>query len=246
VAAPVSLTAELSVDRDGFSLRLDLTAAAGEVVALVGPNGAGKTTALLALAGLLDGGPVVLDGRRVDLLPPERRDVGWVPAGGLLLPHLSALDNVAYGLRARRTGRREARRRAREELDRLGVADLADRRPRELSGGQAQRVALARALAPDPALLLLDEPLSALDAQVRGTVRQQLRDRLTTTRAPVVLVTHDLADAEVLADHVVVLDRGRVLQSGRIAELRARPAEGYVRSLVGATSTGLGWPSLPG
>jgi molybdate transport system ATP-binding protein len=203
------------------------------VVALLGPNGAGKTTALRLLAGLLDGGRVVLDGVPLDGLPPEQRRVGLVPQDGLLLPHLSALDNVAYGLRARGARKAPARARAREELDRLGLADRADARPRELSGGQAQRVALGRALATDPALLLLDEPLAALDALTRTDVRSDLRARLQAFAGPTVLVTHDPVDALVLADRLVVLEDGRVVQSGAPADVAAHPRTAYVAGLVG-------------
>ena len=229
------LEARIGVVRDGFALDVALEVAPGEVVALLGPNGAGKTTALRAVAGLqpLTSGSVRLDGARVDGLPPERRRVGLVPQDGLLLPHLSAVDNVAYGLRARGTGRAAAQARAREELDRLGLADRAAARPRELSGGQAQRVALARALATDPALLLLDEPLAALDALVRTEVRTDLRARLRGFGGPALLVTHDPVDALVLADRLVVVEDGRVVQEGPPAQVAAQPRTPYVAGLVG-------------
>ena len=229
------LVADLHVDRPGFALDVALEAAPGEVVALLGPNGAGKTTALRALAGLqeLTAGNVHLDGVRVDGLPPERRRVGWVPQDGLLLPHLSARDNVAYGLRARGTGRVDAQRRADEELDRLGLRDVAAARPGALSGGQAQRVALARALVTDPALLLLDEPLAALDALTRTRVRTDLKARVDGFGGPVVLVTHDLLDALVLADRLVVVEDGRVVQDGASADVSRRPRTAYVAGLVG-------------
>ena len=231
----MSLALDLRVTRPGFVLELALTVDPGEVVALLGPNGAGKTTVLRAVAGLqpLTAGSVLLDGVALQDLPPEDRRVGLVPQDGLLLPHLSARDNVAYGLRARGTRRPEARRRADEELGRLGLADRAGDRPRQLSGGQAQRVALARALATDPAVLLLDEPLAALDALTRTEVRTDLRARLSAVAAPTLLVTHDLADAHVLADRLVVLDAGRVVQEGAPAEVAARPRTAWVAGLVG-------------
>ena len=162
------LDARLVVRRAGFILDIELAVAAGEVVALLGPNGAGKTTALRSLAGLtgLDDGHVTLDGARVDGEPPERRRIGVVFQDYLLFPHLSALDNVAFGPRCRHVPRREAREKAREWLLRVGLAEHVRKKPRQLSGGQAQRVALARALAAEPKLLLLDEPLAALDAQI--------------------------------------------------------------------------------
>ena len=231
----MSLLLDLRVERPAFTLDVGLSVDPGEVVALLGANGAGKTTVLRAVAGLqpLTAGSVLLDGVALQDLPPEDRRVGLVPQDGLLLPHLSARDNVAYGLRARGTRRSEARRRADEELGRLGLADRAGDRPRQLSGGQAQRVALARALATDPAVLLLDEPLAALDALTRTEVRTDLRARLAAVAAPTLLVTHDLADAHVLADRLVVLDGGRVVQEGAPAEVAARPRTPWVAGLVG-------------
>ncbi len=231
----MSLELDLRVERTGFALDVSLTVDPGEVVALLGPNGAGKTTVLRAVAGLqpLTSGSVVLDGVALQDLPPEHRRVGLVPQDGLLLPHLSARDNVAYGLRARGTRRPEARRRADQELARLGLADRASDRPRQLSGGQAQRVALARALATDPAVLLLDEPLAALDALTRTEVRSDLRARLSAVAAPTLLVTHDLTDAHVVADRLVVLDAGRVVQEGTPAEVAARPRTPWAAGLVG-------------
>ena len=230
-----ALDADLRVVRPGFELDLSLAAAPGEVVALLGPNGAGKTTAVRALAGLqpLTGGRIELDGASLHLLPPERRRVGFVPQDALLLPHLSALDNVAYGLRARGVRRAAARARARDELARVGLVDLAEARARSLSGGQAQRVALARALAPDPSLLLLDEPLASLDALTRAEVRTDLRARLRAFGGPTVLVTHDLVDALVLADRVVVVEEGRVVQEGAPVDVTRRPLTPYVAGLSG-------------
>ena len=238
---PDGLSAHLQLQRGDLHLDVDLVVGPGEVVALLGPNGAGKTTALHALAGLvpLDGGRIALDGAVLDdpaagaFRLPEDRPVAIVFQDLLLFPHLRAVDDVAFGLRSRGVPADEARHRAQGWLDRLGVGGLADRRPRHLSGGQAQRVALARALATDPALLLLDEPLAALDAGTRATVRRDLRRHLADYGGATVLVTHDPLDALALATQVVVVDGGRVSQAGPIAELTARPRSRYVADLVG-------------
>lgn len=234
------LDARLVVDRVRFHLDVGLAVPPGRVLALLGPNGAGKSTALRALAGLvrLDDGHVRLAGRVLDdahgvVVAPEDRGVGVVPQDSALFPHLSALENVAFGLRARGTPRRPARARAQAWLDRVGLADLCAARPGELSGGQAQRVALARALAPEPGLLLLDEPLSALDAGTRLEVRADLARHLTTFTGCTVLVTHDPVDAMVLADEVVVVEDGRVVQRGAPADVASAPVTGYVARLVG-------------
>ncbi|CAM5382315.1 ABC transporter ATP-binding protein OS=Streptomyces tendae OX=1932 GN=GUR47_30525 PE=4 SV=1 [Streptomyces tendae] len=229
------LDARLVVDRGAFRLDVALTAAPGDVVALLGPNGAGKTTALRALAGLapLSGGHLRLDGAALDRTPPESRPVGVVFQDYLLFPHLTALDNVAFGPRCRGAGRTEARARAAAWLDRMGLADHAGAKPRRLSGGQAQRVALARALATNPRLLLLDEPLAALDARTRLEVRAQLRRHLAEFEAVAVLVTHDPLDAMVLADRLVVVEDGAVVQEGGPADIARRPRTDYIAQLVG-------------
>ncbi|MEU6811398.1 ABC transporter ATP-binding protein [Streptomyces sp. NPDC046831] len=229
------LDARLVVDRGSFRLDVALTAAPGDVVALLGPNGAGKTTALRALAGLLPltGGHLRLDGVALDRTPPEERPVGVVFQDYLLFPHLSALDNVAFGPRCHGAGRREARALAAAWLERMGLADHADARPRRLSGGQAQRVALARALATGPRLLLLDEPLAALDARTRLEVRARLRRHLAEFEAVAVLVTHDPLDAMVLADRLVVVEHGRVVQEGTPSAIARRPRTDYIARLVG-------------
>jgi molybdate transport system ATP-binding protein len=211
------------------------------VLALLGPNGAGKSTALQALAGLvpLDGGRIELAGRCLDspadrvLVPVADRAVGMVFQDYLLFPHLSAADNVAFGLRAGGLRKGPARAQALEWLDRMGLAALADARPGRLSGGQAQRVALARALATSPRLLLLDEPLAALDAGTRISVRSDLRRHLAAYAGCTVLVTHDPLDAMVLADQLVVLEHGRVVQSGSPGEVARAPRTEYVARLVG-------------
>ncbi|MDT0615861.1 ABC transporter ATP-binding protein [Streptomyces lancefieldiae] len=234
-AADGGLDARLVVDRGAFRLDVALTAAPGDVVALLGPNGAGKTTALRALAGLvpLTDGHLRLDGTALDRTPPESRPVGVVFQDYLLFPHLTALDNVAFGPRCRGATKAEARARAAAWLDRMGLADHAGAKPRHLSGGQAQRVAVARALATNPRLLLLDEPLAALDARTRLEVRAQLRRHLAAFEAVAVLVTHDPLDAMVLADRLVVVEHGGVVQEGSPADIARRPRNDYIAQLVG-------------
>ncbi|MDP9403588.1 MAG: ABC transporter ATP-binding protein [Actinomycetota bacterium] len=235
------LAASVRLSRGSLDLDVCLSLGMGEVVALLGPNGAGKTTLLRALAGLdrLGAGSVVLDGHVLEdvdagvRVPPEDRPVGVVFQDYLLFPHLSALDNVAFGLRSRGVAKVEARRRARGWLERMGLADRAASRPKDLSGGQAQRVALARALAVEPRLLLLDEPLAALDARTRVDVRRELRRHLSSFPGVRLLVTHDPLEAVSLADVLVVLEDGRVVQTGSVAEISARPRSRYIAELVG-------------
>jgi molybdate transport system ATP-binding protein len=237
----MSLDAHLRVEQGGFTLDIELTVADGEVVALLGPNGAGKSTALRTLAGLrpLDGGHIILDERRLDdpetraFTLPEHRRIGVVFQDYLLFPHLSALENVAFGPRCRRVPRAEARQRAQQWLDRVGLTEHARKRPRQLSGGQAQRVALARALATEPRLLLLDEPLAALDARTRLDTRAHLRGHLAAHPGATVLVTHDPLDAMMLADRLVIVEDGRVVQTGDAAAITSRPRTDYVARLVG-------------
>ncbi|MFG3026058.1 ABC transporter ATP-binding protein [Streptomyces sp. NPDC048254] len=229
------LDARLVVSRPAFHLDITLTAAPGEVVALLGPNGAGKTTALRALAGLtpLTAGHLRLDGTELDRTPPESRPVGVVFQDYLLFPHLTALDNVAFGPRCHGATKAEARAQAAAWLDRMGLADHTGAKPRRLSGGQAQRVALARALATHPRLLLLDEPLAALDARTRLDVRSQLRRHLAEFEAVAVLVTHDPLDAMVLADRLIVIEQGRIVQQGTPADIARHPRTDYIAHLVG-------------
>jgi len=239
----VAVTLALLGEAQAGALRLavDLVVEAGETVAVLGPNGAGKTTLLRTFCGLrpLESGRLVLDGRvlddpdREEFVPTEGRSIGVVFQDLLLFPALDAADNVAFGLRAAGVGRRDARTQALGWLDRLGLADRATAAVGHLSGGEAQRVALARALAPKPRALLLDEPLASLDAEVRGTVRRQLRDHLSVHDGPCVLVTHDPLDAAVLADRVVVLEAGRVTASGTLADLVARPRTAWTAELGG-------------
>ena len=242
----MTVHADFGVDFPSFTLSLALHVAPGEVVALLGPNGAGKSTALRALAGLrpVDRGTVAVAGVVVDdpaadvLVAAEHRSVGVVFQDYLLFPHLSALENVAFGLRARGSGKASAQAVAGEWLARVGMAELVDRKPSQLSGGQAQRVALARALAFRPSLLLLDEPLAALDAATRGDVRRDLRRHLDGFDGATVLVTHDPVDAYALADRVVVIEDGAVVQQGTLSEVAAHPRSRYVAELVGINLLG--------
>jgi molybdate transport system ATP-binding protein len=235
------LDAHLAVRRADFTLDVRLSAEPGEVVAVLGPNGAGKTTALRALTGLiaLDDGHITLGGRRLDapgdgvFVAPEHRRIGVVFQDYLLFPHLSALDNVAFGPRCRGVPRTQARADAARLLDRVGLATHQKHRPRQLSGGQAQRVALARALAVTPELLLLDEPLAALDARTRLDTRADLRRHLGGHPGATILVTHDPLDAMMLADRLVIVEDGVVVQTGDAAEITSRPRTDYVARLVG-------------
>ncbi|MEV0258546.1 ABC transporter permease [Streptomyces sp. NPDC050732] len=220
--------------------QLTLDAGPGTTIAVVGPNGAGKTTLLRALLGLTPRAHarLRLGERDVTALPPHRRGVAWVPQEGALFPHLNALGNTAYGLRAQGVRRAAARREAQAWLDRLGVGHLAHRRPAQLSGGQAQRVALARALAARPRLLLLDEPLAALDQTTRARVRHTLRRHLDGFGGVCLIVTHDPVEAVSLADRVLVLDEGRALQDAPPAEVTRHPRSPWVARMLGRNA----WP----
>jgi molybdate transport system ATP-binding protein len=239
---PTGVQATLGIRRpSGFVLDLPLDLPAGRTTALLGPNGAGKSTALAALAGLLrlDTGRIVLDGEVVDdattdrFVPARDRRVGVVFQDGRLFAHLTVLDNVAFGPRSRGAARTASRATARTWLDRLGLAGLARRRPAQLSGGEAQRVALARALASEPRLVLLDEPLSALDVQGRTALRRTLAEHLPTLDAPRLLVTHDPIEASLLADRVAIVEDGRLTQVGTPEEIRERPRTPYAAELAG-------------
>jgi molybdate transport system ATP-binding protein len=237
----VTLEAAVRVNVGTFEEQLDLEVADGEVVAVLGPNGSGKSTLLRALAGLqpLSGGRIVLDGRVLDdpesnvLVAPEQRRCSMVFQEYLLFPHLSILANVAFGLRSRGLPKAEANRRALAWLDSIDLVDRAQAKPRDLSGGQAQRVALARALATDPRLLLLDEPMAALDVSTRGSVRHQLRRHLGEFGGSCVLVTHDLLDAAAIADRLVIVEAGRLVQQGTLEAVTTRPLTSYVAQLMG-------------
>ncbi len=235
------LHADVVVHRGDLRLDLTLDAPAGATTVVLGPNGAGKSTLLQALAGLLPLergrvalGEVVLDEpERGIRVPTADRGLGVVFQGGLLFDHLTVTENVAFGPRARGRSRADAAAIAATWLERLGATGLADRRPAELSGGQAQRVALARALATDPACLLLDEPFSALDVSGRARLRHVLGDVLEDVAGPRVLVTHDPTEAFLLGDVVHVVEDGRTSQVGPVEEVRLRPATPYVADLVG-------------
>jgi molybdate transport system ATP-binding protein len=237
----VTLDARIQARVGGFELELEMTVASRELVALLGPNGAGKTSVLRVLAGLtpLDAGRVTLDGVVLEdpaagvRVAAEQRPIGMVFQDYLLFPHLSVLENVAFGLRARGTRRVAALKVASQWLERVGLGAHADRKPPSLSGGEAQRVALARALATSPALLLMDEPMAALDASTRVELRRELRHQLEAFDGVRLVVTHDPLEAMAMADRLVILEQGRVLQSGSPAEVAERPRSRYVADLVG-------------
>ena len=230
-----------TVDRGSFQLEAALRAAPGEVLGVLGPNGAGKTTLLRALSGLdtlssgsIRLGDLTLDDAATDtFVPAERRPVGVVFQNYRLFPHMDVRDNVAYAPRVQGAGRRQARATAETWLERFDLTGLAGRRPHQISGGQAQRVALARALAADPRFLLLDEPLSALDARARLDVRTQLRSHIDQFTGPVLLITHDPLEAMIMADRLLVIENGRVVQQGSPAQVARQPATQYVARLVG-------------
>ena len=212
---------------------IDLDVEAGEFVCFLGPSGCGKTTLLRAIAGLdrQDEGRIVQSGRDISQLPVARRDFGIVFQSYALFPNLTANDNIGYGLT--RLAKADRRRRVEELVDLVGLGDHAHKYPAALSGGQQQRVALARALAPSPGLLLLDEPLSALDAQVRLYLRDQLRDLQTRLGVTTIMVTHDQEEAIAVADRIVVMNRGAIEQVGRPEEIYARPATRFVAEFLG-------------
>ncbi len=240
----MTLAIDVVVRREDLSVRAAFDAERGETLALLGPNGSGKSTLVGAIAGLvpLSEGLVELEGTVLDDAmrethePPERRPIGVVFQDLLLFPHLSALENVAFPLRARGVPTPEARDRARRLLERLEVDARAHAKPRELSGGEAQRVALARALVPEPTLLLLDEPLSALDAGARPRIRDLLRRELRAFDGVRILVTHDPVEASSLADRLVILEQGEVTQIGTPEEVRTAPRTRYAADLVGVNA----------
>jgi molybdate transport system ATP-binding protein len=235
------LLVEAAVRRGGFLLEVSLTAAPSQVLGLLGPNGAGKSTLLSAVAGLtpVSAGRITLAGQVMDdadtgaFVEASGRPVGFVFQNYRLFPYLTVAENVAFSPRARGMGRQAVRSAASYWLDRLRLTDLAGRKPDQLSGGQAQRVALARALAGQPALLLLDEPLSALDAGTRLDVQAELKRHLADFAGPCLLVTHDPLEALVLADQLIVLEGGRIVQEGTPGHIARQPATDYVAKLVG-------------
>jgi putative spermidine/putrescine transport system ATP-binding protein len=224
---------------------VDLDIAPGEFVSLLGPSGCGKTTALRVLAGLevANGGAVLLGDKDVSRVPTNKRDIGMVFQAYSLFPHLRVEDNTAFGLRRRGVGRVEASRRAQDALELVGLAHLADRYPHQLSGGQQQRVALARALVTEPRVLLLDEPLSALDAKVRVQLRDEIRRIQLRLGITTVFVTHDQEEALAVSDRIAVMNAGRIEQIGSPEELYLRPATPYVASFVGLSSVVAGHAS---
>jgi putative spermidine/putrescine transport system ATP-binding protein len=217
---------------------LNLTIGAGELVALLGPSGCGKTTALRLVAGLedADGGRVVIGGKDVTDLPANRRDAGMVFQAYSLFPHMTARQNVAFGLRMRKIAARERLRRAGEMLELVGLAAQSDRYAHQMSGGQQQRVALARALAIRPSVLLLDEPLSALDAKVRGQLRDEIRRVQLEVGTTTLFVTHDQEEALAIADRVGVMRAGRLEQLAPPTTVYAKPATAFVAEFVGLTN----------
>ncbi len=237
----MSLHARVRTQLGSLHLECDMTAEANVTVAVLGPNGAGKTTLLRVIAGLIPiedgrievGGAVFEDAVHGTRLTPEARRVGFVFQDHGLFPHLNVLDNVAFGLRARGADRRMANAKAREWLDRVDLADYAAKRPSSLSGGQSQRAALARVLVTEPHVLLLDEPLAAVDASGRIDLRRALREHLSTFSGVRLLVTHDPLEAASLADRVVVLEEGRVTQEGPFAEVTARPRSPWIARMAG-------------
>ena len=237
----MSLEASVTLSLGPLDLDMALEINEGEVVALLGPNGAGKTTLLRAIAGLIAfrSGRVLLDGVVLEdtstrrYVPTERRSIGFVFQDYLLFPHLNVLDNVAFGLRSRGGSSQAAVDSARRWLEQVGLQSYARSKPSELSGGQRQRVALARALAPNPRLLLLDEPLAALDVTTRAEVRRDLKRHLDSFAGVRLVVTHDPLEAMALADRLVVMERGHLVQTGTPAEVTERPRSQYVADLVG-------------
>ena len=226
---------------DGFTLDVELEIEPGTTAALLGPNGSGKSTTVDAIAGIqpMDRGRIELGGRVLDdpeagvHVASEHRHIGVVFQRYLLFEHLDVRDNVAFGLAASGLSRREARRRAGRWVDLLDLGELADRRPSQLSGGQAQRVALARALAPEPDLLLLDEPLAAVDIAARTRLRRTLVGHLDRYPGPRLLITHDPTDAFLLADRIYILEAGRITQTGSPDDIHRRPSTPYVAALTG-------------
>ena len=244
----MSLVAQIQVLVGELDLSVEFEAAPGETIAILGPNGAGKTTLVRALAGLqpIDSGRIVLDERVLDervlgqrsgpgkeiFVPPEQRDAGVLFQDLALFPHMSALANVAFALESGGVPKQEAERRALALLGSLAIGSVAGARPASLSGGEAQRVALARALVREPRMLLLDEPLSSLDASTRSNTRATLREVLEGFDGVRIIVTHDLADVVALASRVLVLESGAITHQGSIQEVLANPSSDYVRHLV--------------
>lgn len=225
----MSLAVDLTVPREAFDVRATFEVPDGRVLGIVGPNGAGKSSILAAIAGLVDAtGTIRLGGRDILTLPAERRSVGLVFQDFLLFPHLTVVDNIAFAGRVREGSWKAARAKADPWLTRFDLTELAQRHPDALSGGQAQRVAVARALAAEPDVLLLDEPMASLDVEIRDDVRADLARHLREFGGPAIVVTHDRDDAAALADEMLVVERGRVVQRGTLADLATAPATSWV------------------
>ncbi|KHJ53172.1 ABC transporter ATP-binding protein [Aureimonas sp. OT7] len=220
---------------DGISLSVER----GEFVSLLGPSGCGKTTTLQMIAGFVDvtSGRIMLEGRDLSQVPPDRRGLGIVFQSYALFPHMTVADNVGFGLEMRKVGRAERDRKVAAALDLVGLSGFAERYPRRMSGGQQQRVALARALVIEPSLLLLDEPLSNLDAKLREEMQSELRDIQERTGLTTILVTHDQNEAMALSDRVVVLNKGRIEQVGAPEAAYQVPETRFVASFLGRTNT---------
>jgi putative spermidine/putrescine transport system ATP-binding protein len=244
---PVSQSAEEHLKLDGISISfgatnvipsLDLSVRKGEMVAFLGPSGCGKTTTLRMIAGLItpSGGRVSVGGRDITRLPIHDRDMGMVFQSYALFPHMDVTRNVQFGLEMRNVSKQETERRAKEALELVQLGHLAKRKPKELSGGQQQRVALARALVIQPSILLLDEPLSNLDAKLRDEMRLQIRALQQQSGITAVFVTHDQVEALSMCDRVVVMRNGRIEQFGTPTEIYERPATAFVANFVGRTN----------
>jgi putative spermidine/putrescine transport system ATP-binding protein len=217
---------------------LDLAVGKGEFVSMLGPSGSGKTTILMMLAGFEKptGGTISLAGRRIDTLPPHRRDMGVVFQNYALFPHMTVADNVAFPLRMRRVGKAEAEERVRHALGMVQLAALADRKPSQLSGGQQQRVALARALVFEPQVVLMDEPLGALDKKLREQMQLDIRELHRRLGLTIIFVTHDQTEALTMSDRIAVFNHGKIEQLGRPDEIYDRPSTRFVAEFIGETN----------
>lgn len=235
------LLIDVEVRRTDFAVGARLEVPSGSTMALLGPNGAGKSTLVGAVAGVVPieagtirlGDRILEDTARAVHVPPEERRIGLMFQDHLLFPHLSVLENVAFPVRSQGLGRHEANKRAAAWLDRLGLADLADRRPDRLSGGQAQRVALARTIASAPQALLFDEPLAAFDVATRTETRRLITEHLDTFEGPRLIITHDPTEAFSMADAVTIMERGEIIQTGTPEQIRRHPRSGYAADLAG-------------
>jgi molybdate transport system ATP-binding protein len=235
------LSVKISKRLRQFTLDVEFTAAEGEALVLIGPTGCGKTMTLRSIAGLerpdsgriVCDGDVLYDGASRAIVPPEKRHVGFVFQNYALFPHLTALENVVYGPTARGVRRSEALDTARDALAQVGLTELGAQRPLQLSGGQQQRVALARALASGARVLLMDEPVAALDAQTRREVRAELRSVIESVGVATVIVTHDHIDALTLGDRLCVMREGKIIQQGTRAQLLTHPQDEFVADFLG-------------